>query len=43
MNGGHERVHWWAADHHLLHWFVTAACAMHVINLVQLTSAGVSL
>jgi len=37
-NGGHERLPWGLTDHHLLHYKVTVACAMHVINIRQLTA-----
>ncbi len=35
-NGGHERVPYWASDHHILHYTVTVACALHVHNLLAL-------
>lgn len=33
-NGGHDRPHG-LADHHLLHYAVTAACGIHVANVVR--------
>jgi hypothetical protein len=38
-NSGHERVWHWATDHHLLHYAVTIACAIHCHNLLQLTAS----
>ncbi|KAI8469081.1 MAG: hypothetical protein J3K34DRAFT_290332 [Monoraphidium minutum] len=40
-NGGHERLPLLMTDHHILHYTVTVACAIHVWNLLRLEAGGI--